>query len=56
MTEVFQFFRNGILYTFDKINSYSFNIYGVPVSLGWFFLGFLAISIVISIFWKGARG
>lgn len=55
MTQVFQFFRNGIAYVFDTINSYSFEVYGLNVSLGWFFLGFICLSLVISIFWKGAR-
>lgn len=56
MTQVFQFFRNGIAYVFDAINSVSFEMYGLTVSLGWLFIGFLCTSIVISVFWKGARG
>jgi uncharacterized membrane protein YccF (DUF307 family) len=56
VTQVFQFFRNGIAYVFDSINSVSFEMYGLTVSLGWLFIGFIAIYIVVSVFWRGARG
>lgn len=57
MTQIIEFFvsfMNDLWYTvFDSVN---FEIAGVSVSLGAIVLGFLCISMIISFFWKGARG
>ena len=57
MTQIIEFFvsfMNELWYTvFDSV---SFEIAGVSVSLGAIVLGFLCISMIISFFWKGARG
>lgn len=57
MTQIIEFivsFMNDLWYTvFDSV---TFEIAGVSVSLGAIVLGFLCISMIISFFWKGARG
>ena len=46
-------FFNGI---FAVLNVHLFDIGGVNVTLSEILLGFLALSLCISVFWKGARG
>lgn len=47
-----QYFGN----LFNLLDDYSFDFGGVNASLLSILLGFLALSILISVFWKGARG
>lgn len=47
-----EFFKN----IFGVLNTAIFNLGGVTVSLGSLLLGFVALSMVISFFWKGAKG
>lgn len=56
MQEAIDFLINGITYTFDQLNAYTFEIYGMQVSFFTVFIGFIALYLVISAFWKGARG
>lgn len=39
----------------DKLDQYQFQAFGFPVSILDILVGFLAMSIVIGVFWKGAR-
>lgn len=42
---------------FSLLNSYTFDIGSLSsVSLAQIFLGFICLSLIISFFWKGARG
>ena len=41
---------------FNLLNTVSFYFGGVTVSYSELLLGFIGISIVITVFWKGARG
>ena len=38
------------------IDTVSFDIFNTQVSLGALLLGFICMSMIISFFWKGARG
>lgn len=38
------------------LHSYKMYVFGVHISLFEILLGFLLTSLVISVFWKGARG
>ena len=40
----------------NTLNSVSFDIFHIDVSLGALLLGFICMSMIISFFWKGARG
>lgn len=51
----------GFLFTqfgsfYNVLSSVSFSIGGLSVSLTQILLGFICMSIIISFFWKGARG
>lgn len=41
---------------FDLLNSYTLTAFGVEVSLLIIFGAFIVLSMVINIFWKGAKG
>lgn len=41
---------------FNLLNSARFEFFGTTVYLGWLLVAFVVISIVVSVFWKGARG
>lgn len=56
MTEFIRFIKDGIIDISSMLNDFEINISGMEVSLFELFLGFVALSIVISVFWKGARG
>lgn len=43
-------------HTYNCINSISFNIGGVTVGYADLFLGMIGVGMVVSLFWKGARG
>lgn len=40
----------------DMLNSFDFNIAGMSVSIFDLLFGLIAMSIIITIFWKGIRG
>ena len=44
---------SGIVSELDKV---SFQAFGFPITLVDIFVGFIAMSIIIGVFWKGARG
>lgn len=46
-------FMRDIISELDKV---SFQAFGFPVTLVDIFVGFIAMSMVIGVFWKGARG
>lgn len=49
---VFNFMHNFVA----TLGSYKFNFYGLNVSIVDIILGFIVMSMVVSVFWKGARG
>lgn len=55
MYEFFIFFRDCLADISGMLRSFSFSIGGISVSLLDLFLGFIAMGIIISVFWKGAR-
>lgn len=56
MTEFFTLFINFFQSMISTVNSHSFDIFGVSVGIFDLIFGFIALSMVISIFWKGAKG
>ena len=55
MYNFFQILGNFLSNIFSVLNSAVFDIGGVSVSLTDILLGFLALSIIITVFWKGAK-
>lgn len=51
--EMFFGFYNDL---FSLLNSYTFTAFGVEVSILMVFFIFIVLSMVITLFWKGARG
>lgn len=41
---------------YNALSAVSFSIVGVTVTLTQLIIGFICMSIIISFFWKGARG
>ena len=56
MTSVFQFFFSQLNGFYNALSAVIFDFYGIDVSLTQIILGFICMSIIISFFWKGARG
>lgn len=56
MTSVFQFFFSQLKGFYNSLSAVNFELYGIEVSLTQIILGFICMSIIISFFWKGARG
>lgn len=57
MTQILEFFVSFINGLWNTVFvSVTFDIAGVTVSLGAIILGFICISMIVSFFWKGARG
>jgi len=56
MTSVFQFFFSQLKGFYNALSAVNFDLYGIEVSLTQIILGFICMSIIISFFWKGARG
>lgn len=50
------FFRNRIADIADMLDSFHFSIAGMSVSIFDIFFGLIVTSMIISLFWKGARG
>lgn len=47
--------RDSLVSLSTMLNAFNFNISGMSISLLDIMVGFIAIGIVISVFWKGAR-
>lgn len=56
MTQFVTFIASCIAILFNTINSVSFDLFGYSVSLGFILLSMIIISMVVSVFWKGAKG
>lgn len=56
MQEALSFLFFGMRDFYNALSSVSFSIGGLTVNLTQIILGFICISIIISFFWKGARG
>lgn len=56
MWSFIKFFRDGIIDITSMLDSFYFDIAGLSVSIFDVFFGLIAMSIIISIFWKGVRG
>ena len=55
MYDFILFFRDSIAQISGMLDSFYFNFGGIHVSIFDLFVGFIAMGIVISVFWKGAR-
>lgn len=56
MWEFVKFLRDRIADITDMLDSFDFVIAGMTVSIFDIFFGLIAMSIIITIFWKGIRG
>lgn len=57
MTESLKFIFDSILNFYNAINDkISLDIFGVTIGFYQFVLGFIIVSMLTSIFWKGAKG
>jgi|GEM_PF-2802355 len=57
MTQIIEFFVSFMNDLWNTVfDSVTFDIAGVTVSFGAIVLGFICISMIVSFFWKGARG
>lgn len=56
MFQAIQWFRDALLDISNLLDSYTFTIAGMSISLFELLLGFFALSVIISVFWKGGRG
>lgn len=56
MWEFIKFFRDGIAQITDMLDDFDFVIAGMTVSIFDLLFGLIAMSMIISIFWKGIRG
>ena len=55
MWEFILFIRDGIASITGMLDSYKFNFGGISVSLFELFIGFIAMGLIIAVFWKGSR-
>ncbi len=49
-------FRDRVVDISNLLDSYTFSIAGMSISYFELLLGFFALSVVITVFWKGGRG
>lgn len=49
------FIRDGFAQITGMLDSFSFNLGGINVSIFDLFIGFVAMGLVIAVFWKGSR-
>lgn len=56
MWEFVLWLKNAFNALVNTFNAYHFSFGGIDVTLYEIMLGLLCMSIVISVFWKGARG
>lgn len=50
------FLKNALLRLAAVFDQFSFNLGGINFTLLEIFLGLIAFAMVVSVFWKGARG
>lgn len=55
MWEFILFIRDGIASITGMLDSFSFNLGSMTVSLFELFIGFIAMGLIIAVFWKGSR-
>lgn len=55
MIDVVKFLRDYLIDIAELLDVYCFDIQGINVSIFDLFIGFIVLSLVVSIFWKGAR-
>lgn len=41
---------------FEKLNTVGIRISNYSLGIGWVLIAFLTISMIITVFWKGAKG
>lgn len=56
MSEFFSFFILMWQRLIGSLESVRFDVFGIDASLFQILIGFILLSIVIGVFWKGARG
>ena len=56
MQEALSFLFSSLRDFYNALSSVSFSIGGLSVTLTQVILGFICMSIIITFFWKGARG
>lgn len=56
MQEALNFIFSSLRDFYNALSAVSFSLGGLSVSLTQIILGFICMSIIISFFWKGARG
>ena len=56
MTQIIGFFASFMSDLWNTLDTVTFDIASTSVSLGAILLGFICVSMVVSYFWKGARG
>lgn len=56
MQQFFEMFVDWFNQLFALLNSYTIEAFGVNVSLLVIYGAFIVLSMVISLFWKGAKG
>lgn len=57
LTYFFQYFMSWLVGLFNLLNSIVIDdLYGFEIRFGWLLIGFIVLSMVIALFWKGARG
>lgn len=56
LTVFFQTFFGWIGSIFNELNSHSISVSGSSIGLGFLLIAFLITSIIISVFWRGAKG
>lgn len=56
MWSIVEFFVDMTDKTYQTINSFQFDFGGVTVGYADIFIGAIAVCMVVSLFWKGARG
>lgn len=55
MWEFILFIRDGIADLTGMLDSFSFNLGGINVTIFELFVGFIALGLIIAVFWKGSR-
>ena len=56
MSEAIGFLFQQLGSFYNALSAVSFSIVGITVTLTQLILGFICMSIIITFFWKGARG
>lgn len=56
MTRAIDFIFDMMSVLYTTLNSAQFDLFGYRVGIGSIIFAFVVISIVCSVFWKGARG